>query len=199
MKKNSFINIFILFLGFLNYSQERNDSIENVVSLIDNVINWQNQQTDHINKYTLTNWQFATYYIGLMKVFKTIGNDDYIDYLFKVGEAHKWETQPDMYHADKIAISQVYIDLYKESGKEELIKNTKWVLNANLTRDKPLPDVRYEGNPYRQEWWSWCDALFMAPPTFVKMYQITKNEKYLDYAIDNWLLSLILQEIQTDI
>ena len=44
-----------------------------------------------------------------------------------------------MYHADKIAISQVYIDLYKELGGEELIKNTKWVLDANLLEINQIP------------------------------------------------------------
>ena len=179
--------IFLIWSILLTAQPEKN-KIDEVIGLIDNVINWQNQQTDHIEKYTQTNWQFSSYYIGVMKAFKTIGNKNYHDFLFKVGENHKWETLPDMYHADKIAIGQIYIDLYKQKGGEELIKNIKWVLDANLLRNKPLPDVRYKDNPYKHEWWSWCDALFMAPPTFAKMYQITKEEKYLDYAID---LSLI--------
>ncbi len=181
-------NIFLIWSLLLTAQPEKN-KIDEVIGLIDNVINWQNQQTDHIEKYTLTNWQFSSYYIGVMKAFKTIGNKNYQDFLCKVGENHKWETLPDMYHADKIAIGQIYIDLYKQKGGEELIKNIKWVLDANLLRNKPLPDVRYKDNPYKHEWWSWCDALFMAPPTFAKMYQITKEEKYLDYAIDYWLVT----------
>ena len=124
-----------------------------------------------------------------MKAFKTTGNIAYLNYLKKIGENHKWQTLPDMYHADKIAISQVYIDLYKELGGEELIKNTKWVLDANLIRNKPNPDVRFKDNPYNHEWWSWCDALFMAPPTFAKMYEISGEVKYLDYAIEHWLIT----------
>ena len=130
-------------------AQTNKESINEVVELIDKVINWQNQQKDHIQKYTLTNWQFATNYIGMMKAFKTTGNKAYQNYLKKIGEDHKWQTLPDMYHADKIAISQVYIDLYQQLGGEELIKNTKWVLDANLIRNKPEPDVRYEDNPYK--------------------------------------------------
>jgi rhamnogalacturonyl hydrolase YesR len=62
-------------------------------------------------------------------------------------------------------------------------------LDAHLLRNKPNPDVRYNNNPYKHEWWSWCDALFMAPPTFAKMYEITGEEKYLNYAIDHWLIT----------
>ena len=190
MKKNLLSYIFVLFLlDFSLTAQSQNQSIDKVVDLIDNVINWQNQQTEHIEKYTLTNWQFATYYIGMMKAFKTTGNKDYQDYLYQLGEDHSWETLPDMYHADKIAIGQIYLDLYQQKGEEDMVKNIKWVLDANLLRNKPQPDVRYKDNPYRHEWWTWCDALFMAPPTFAKMYQITGDEKYLDYAINHWLIT----------
>lgn len=188
MNKNILLYAFFL-MSFSLKAQSKNQSIAQVVDLIDNVIKWQNQQTDHIEKYTRTNWQFATYYIGMMKAFKTTGNKDYQDFLYQVGEDHNWETLADMYHADKIAIGQIYLDLYQQKGDEVMIKNIKWVLDANLLRNKPKPDVRYEDNPYRHEWWSWCDALFMAPPTFAKMYQITGEEKYLDYAIDHWLMT----------
>lgn len=29
--------------------------------------------------------------------------------------------------------------------------------------------------------WSWCDALFMAPPVYAKLYVLTKDKKYLDF------------------
>lgn len=29
--------------------------------------------------------------------------------------------------------------------------------------------------------WSWCDALFMAPPVYAKLYALTQDKKYLDF------------------
>ena len=58
-----------------------------------------------------------------------------------MGENHDWETLPDMYHADKIAIGQIYLDLYQQKAEEVMIKNIKWILDANLLRNKPMPDV----------------------------------------------------------
>ncbi len=55
-------------------AQPQHTTEQQVVALIDNVIGWQSQQTEHIEKFTLTNWQFATYYIGMMKAYKTTGN-----------------------------------------------------------------------------------------------------------------------------
>ena len=181
--------ILFLLLSYPLVAQPQHKSEQQVIALIDKVIGWQSQQTDHVEKFTLTNWQFATYYIGMMKAYKTTGNKSYQEFLIKISEDHQWETPPDMYHADKIAISQVYLDLYQQIGDAALIKNTKWVLDAHLLRNKPNPDVRYNNNPYKHEWWSWCDALFMAPPTFVKMYEITGEEEYLNYAIDHWLIT----------
>ena len=190
MKKKYFSYILIyVFLGFSIMVRSQDQKIDKVADLIDKVIKWQNQQTDHVEKYTRTNWQFASYYIGVMKAFKATGNKDYQNFLYQVGENHNWETLPDMYHADKIAIGQIYLDLYQQQAEEVMIKNIKWILDANLLRNKPMPDVRYKNNPYRHEWWSWCDALFMAPPTFAKMYRITGDVKYLDYAIDHWLVT----------
>ena len=190
MKKKYFFYIFIsVSLGFSIVARSQDDTIDKVAGLIDKVIKWQNQQTDHVDKYTRTNWQFASYYIGVMKAFKVTGNKYYQNFLYQVGKDHNWESQPDMYHADKIAIGQIYIDLYQQKREEVMIKNIKWILDANLLRSKPMPDVRYKNNTYRHEWWTWCDALFMAPPTFAKMYQITKDVRYLDYAIDHWLIT----------
>ena len=190
MKKKYFSYILIyVFLGFSMMVRSQDHTTDKVADLIDKVIKWQNQQTDHVEKYTRTNWQFASYYIGVMKAFKATGNKDYQNFLYQVGENHDWETLPDMYHADKIAIGQIYLDLYQQKAEEVMIKNIKWILDANLLRNKPMPDVRYKNNPYRHEWWSWCDALFMAPPTFAKMYEITGDVKYLDYAIDHWLVT----------
>jgi rhamnogalacturonyl hydrolase YesR len=52
-----------------------------------------------------------------------------------------------------------------------------------------MPDVRFDGNNYKFEWWTWCDALFMAPPSFSRMYEATKDVSYLDYADKHWWIT----------
>jgi hypothetical protein len=34
--------------------------------------------------------------------------------------------------------------------------------------------------------WSWCDALFMAPPAWIRLYAATGDERYLQRAVDHW-------------
>ncbi|SOE22890.1 Rhamnogalacturonyl hydrolase YesR [Spirosomataceae bacterium TFI 002] len=152
------------------------------------VADWQNKQTAHQEKYNPLNWHFATLYIGLMELHKTTGEQKYFDQLYKLGKLHNWTTENRVFDADRIAIGQVYIDLFKEKKEPEIIQRLQWVMDAHLER-MPKPDVRFMDNKYRREWWTWCDALFMAPPTFAKMYAISGDEKYLDYAIDNWIIT----------
>ena len=64
MKKKYFFYIFIsVSFGFSIVARSQDDTIDKVAGLIDKVIKWQNQQTDHVEKYTRTNWQFASYYM----------------------------------------------------------------------------------------------------------------------------------------
>ena len=84
MKKKYFSYILIyLFFGFSMIVRSQDHTIDKVADLIDKVIKWQNQQTDHVEKYTRTNWQFASYYIGVMKAFKATGNKDYQNFCIR--------------------------------------------------------------------------------------------------------------------
>jgi rhamnogalacturonyl hydrolase YesR len=52
---------------------------------------------------------------------------------------------------------------------------TDWVVSHPSTNSLCLNYANYE----TLERWSWCDALFMAPPVYAKMYSITGHSKYL--------------------
>ena len=43
-------------------------------------------------------------------------------------------------------------------------------------------------NPHHIIWW-WCDALFMGPPAWARMYQATYDKKYLDYLDHQWWIT----------
>ena len=78
MKNKKVISLFLfLFLAINAIAQNQEKEINQVTELIDRVVKWQNEKTDHVEKYTLTNWHFAPYYIGLMKAFKTTNNSEY--------------------------------------------------------------------------------------------------------------------------
>jgi len=47
-------------------------------------------------------------------------------------------------------------------------------------------DFSRTANPDARENWSWCDSLFMGPPTWVRLAAATGDDRYLDFAIKNW-------------
>jgi rhamnogalacturonyl hydrolase YesR len=84
-------------------------------------------------------------------------------------------------NADDESIAQTYLELYLEGGK----KNQAIVdsVRTNLGQVIDLPTLR-PGDP-RIPWW-WCDALFMAPPVWARMYAATGERRYIDYIDANW-------------
>ena len=48
---------------------------------------------------------------------------------------------------------------------------------------RPGPEVGWEADDN----WSWCDALFMAPPAWAALSRVTGDPRYSDYAIREYL------------
>ena len=181
----------MIFTGLLNVNAQRkikDFNRDEITALLFRVADWQSEQTDHIARYDPLNWHFAAYYIGVMKMYYETGEKKYLERMYALGKEHKWRTLSNAYDADRIAVGQMYLDVYREKQEAEIITHLQWVLDDHLKR-KPKADVRFNENPYAREWWSWCDALFMAPPAFAKMWEVTGRREYLEYAIEHWLIT----------
>ncbi len=183
----------IIFIALLSLFILRNEklfsqvnlSADEIKSLMKKTADWQ---INNPGNYDPLNWHYGAFYIGLMEMYKTTGGKKYFKQMYDFGEEVKWGTMNDIYHADRLTVSQMYFELYKIKPKEKMLQRTKWVLDAHLDR-RPPPDIRFEGNPYCHEWWTWCDALYMAPPAFVHMWKVSGDKRYLDYAIEKWNLT----------
>ena len=109
------------------------------------------------------------------------GNKDYFKWLTRIGSRNGWQPDKRMYHADDIAVSQLFIDLYRKYKNKYMlnptIARTDWVMKNPPTDDFKL-DYR---KPETLERWTWCDALFMAPPVYTKLYVLTGDKKYIKF------------------
>jgi rhamnogalacturonyl hydrolase YesR len=75
----------------------------------------------------------------------------------------------------------MYLDMYRQLGDKRMLEptfaRTEWIINH-----PSISNLFYEkGNYLSMERWSWCDALYMAPPVYAKMYNITKDVRFLDF------------------
>jgi len=131
------------------------------------------------------NWVNATFYLGLIKwaeISEQVYNDDfYYQWIERLGRRNYWQVDKRMYHADDVCISQTYLDLYRKYGRREMIvptiARTEWVI-ANPSKGPFELDYR---KPETVERWTWCDALFMAPPVYARLYTITGDKKFLRF------------------
>ena len=87
-----------------------------------------------------------------------------------------------MYHADDVCIAQTYIDFYNKEKNENMLKPTiaraDWVLNNPSNGSM---DLDYSKGSTIERW-TWCDALFMAPGVYTRLYTLTGNRKYMHFA-----------------
>jgi rhamnogalacturonyl hydrolase YesR len=108
----------------------------------------------------------------------------YRDAMVRMGMKNKWQPGPRVYHADDHCVGQTYAELYFRFRKPEMIAPMRARFDGILAnpREGSL-DFRTRGN---QDRWSWCDALFMSPPAWLRMHVATGDKRYLDFAVNHW-------------
>ena len=152
---------------------------EDIRKVCDAVAAWQiaNQSKVVHAPYAWTN---GTLYKGMTTWYKTTGNTACLDFVTGIGDSLKWGLGPRLYHADDICVGQSYIDIYTLTGNKKaiqpLMEHAFWVAshpsNATLKKDDPIG---------KDDRWSWCDALFMAPPVFAEYARLFHDPELLGY------------------
>ncbi|GAE83255.1 rhamnogalacturonides degradation protein RhiN [Bacteroides reticulotermitis JCM 10512] len=148
------------------------------------VADWQ---IAHYNKaiYGDLNWVNATFYLGLAHwaavAEQTDQDDSYYKWLLRLGNRNYWQVDQRMYHADDICISQAYLYLYEKYKRKGMLIPTlaraEWVATHPSSGSFRLDYS--DGSTLER--WTWCDALFMAPPVYMKLYNITGDKKFIRF------------------
>ncbi|MDR1723289.1 MAG: glycoside hydrolase family 88 protein [Tannerella sp.] len=159
---------------------------EAILAIADKVFDYQ--QTNPTGK-ELWEWEYGAYYSGLFDFYKVNPQVKYLEAMMRMGEEWKWAMRPRPYDANAFAIGHMYMGLYGILRVPGIIDKTVYCLDAAFVRDPKEPDVTFEGNRYWYNWWSWCDALFMAPPTFALYAEISGEKKYLDEMHKLWTIT----------
>lgn len=115
-----------------------------------------------------TDWTNGALYAGVFATYQATGDQKYLQSLKTILGAVGFQPGPRLRHADDLAITQTYMDLYSQFGDVSMLKPSqdRW--------DKILEQPQSG----RDDWW-WCDALFMAPPAMAMLSNITGDPRYL--------------------
>lgn len=159
-----------------------------ITDIMRQVADWQlaNPRFDTL-MLTATNWHYGAFYIGLRALYELTEENRYQAEMINIGQAYNWQLMDDIFHADRLAVVDNWAWLSGLEKDRYMMEKSRWALDIHLAQDyKKLTDVHFKQSPYKHHWWTWCDALFMAPPSFVQMWKETGATKYLDYMSHQW-------------
>jgi unsaturated rhamnogalacturonyl hydrolase len=125
-------------------------------------------------------WTWSVLYSGFMAASDSLGDPKYRDTMTAMGQKFDWKLRSHLPNADDQSVGQTYLELYLLEKDPAMIAPTELELDAILAapRGSTIPGKEID-------WW-WCDALFMAPPVWSRMYAATGDRKYLDYLDEEW-------------
>lgn len=166
----SFLWIVTVTLSLFAQSSEKEYFNKNYIKeVLNKTARWQLNNPKHEPR----DWTNGAFYAGLFAAWETTKAKDLYQAMTDMGNKYNWTPYKRWYHADDVAICQTYVDIYRIEKKPEILQPT--IDTLAIFMEKPYPVKRIEV----VKWW-WCDALFMAPPLFVKLAKTTGNNIYLE-------------------
>jgi unsaturated rhamnogalacturonyl hydrolase len=140
------------------------------------VADWQ---LDRIHGQYTTDWTMAALYTGVMATAASTGDAKYRHAMEDMGRKLDWKLGSRFNHADDVAVGQTYLELYlRDKAPIEITDVQQQLLRA----------MRIPTDPDHLVWW-WCDALFMAPPAWARMYKVSGDRAFLDHMDREWWLT----------
>ncbi len=134
-------------------------------------------------------WTQAALYTGVMALGDLSADPKYRAAMAAVGRGSEWKTGERPYHADDYCVGQMYCEMYALERDPAMIGPLQERFGYILTHPSPHSVeviTRTEGIPGGVMRWWWCDALFMGPPAWIRLYLVTGETKYLDFMIREW-------------
>ena len=170
MKRVIFLALILSACGLIGEAQTENIFQRKYIKAeMLKVADWQLKNPKH----ELTDWTNGAFYAGVFAAYETTKSKEILAALLAMGEKNQWRTGRRFDHADDIAISQTYIDLYQLKKDRRMIQPTIDAIHEIQTEKSG------EVEKHGIIWW-WCDALFMAPPTFAKLGNTTGDKTYFE-------------------
>jgi rhamnogalacturonyl hydrolase YesR len=127
-------------------------------------------------------WTWSVLYSGFMAASDATGDMKYRDAMERMSKKFNWELRSKMPDADDESIGQTYLEFYLLKKDPAMMKPTQEQLDALLAS----PRVAKNPTEIKPIVWWWCDALFMGPPVWARMYAATGDRKYITYLDEEW-------------
>jgi len=181
--------IFGCYSGFAQ-SQEKNFSEDYIISTVEKACDWQLnnlfpeavRSNGSVRPIPETGWIRGVFYTGVMAAYRVTEQERYLDSAYLWGQGNRWQLGHRTKHADDQVVAQTYADLYQVYKNSSIIEPTMHTFNYMIETPEPGPVVGYSNRKN----WSWCDALYMAPPAMVKVSVMTDQPEILYLMNSMW-------------
>jgi len=142
------------------------------------------------NRYSEDAWTWGALYTGMM-AWSRMGDDPkYHDAMMSMGKRFEWKPAKRIYHADDHCLTQTYLELYLDQETRLAVRDRTMFRPTRERFDYILANPSTNSLQFNikgsQDRWSWCDALFMSPPAWARLYKATDDRRYLDFMTREW-------------
>lgn len=155
---------------------------QGMLALLRKVAEWQ---LANPGKIPAGDWINGPFWNGMMAIGRIPGNESYLEKVAEVGRKENWQVINTKWKANDHCTPQSYLELYEMKREPAMIAPTVKALDEYIAaadnQDENLDFV--SKNALK---WSWCDALYMSPPTFARLAVLTGNRKYMEYLHKWW-------------
>jgi len=143
--------------------------------LMERVFRWELRRMESSGEVPGPDWKQAVFIIGVTEAHEVTGSDEYLKAAEEWSDANEWRPGPRPRHADDHCAAQVYLTLRGGVVDSKELTSTRETFDAMVA----------EPGAGREEW-SWCDALFMAPPAMAALSEVTGDGGYVELMDEMW-------------
>ncbi|MGA8160438.1 MAG: glycoside hydrolase family 88 protein [Acidobacteriaceae bacterium] len=126
-------------------------------------------------------WEWSVLYTGFMAASRSLDDAKYRDAMQAMAEKFHWELRSEHPNADDQSVGQTYLELDLLQPAPEKVDPTRAALDDLLAGGA----AKIPAGQAQIPWW-WCDALFMAPPVWTRLFAVTHDARYLGYMDQHW-------------
>lgn len=156
-----------------------------VLALAQRAVDWQ---WAHFPSETVRHprdWTMAPFYIGVLALDRVSPDHHNREKMRAFADdVLQWQPHKRIYHADDHAVIQAYLELHHAYHDERMLAPSKQRFDEILAH--PSQASLDWNTPHCADRWSWCDALFMAPPAWLALWRETGDRRYLDFMNREW-------------
>lgn len=150
-----------------------------------NRTNWATMPAARPSVRNPRDWQQATFWIALTELADR--DRRYAKPLLALGRELQWKLGDNVFHADDQLIGQAWIWSARHGTGKAAIAPARAYFD-NVLAKRPTGSLEFIPGAPGAGWsrctdrWCWCDALFMAPPTLLRLAKATGDKRYAEFA-----------------